>query len=105
MAEETLFSKYIVDENTRIEMFLDNPNWRNDFDNGNYTEKDFMKFLSEQFDNNMKALGYLTEQEKQIIQTNSGLGLYYMAFYSKHPLGNKFFKTITKSSDDQLSLF
>ncbi|MHB8403045.1 MAG: three-Cys-motif partner protein TcmP [Bacteroidia bacterium] len=98
------FGLYIDEENTRIEEFLDNKNWRQEFQNG-YTDKTFIKFLSDHFDNNMKSLGYLTDLDKQQIKTDSGLGLYYMAFYSKHPLGNKFFNTISKSSDDQLTLF
>lgn len=98
------FGIYIDEENTRIEEFLNNKNWRTEFEKG-YNEKSFMKFLSDQFDSNMKALSYLTDADKQQIKTDSGLGLYYMAFYSKHSLGSKFFSTITKSSDDQLTLF
>lgn len=99
------FGIYIDEENTRIEEFLDNKNWRQDFENGNYTDKTFIKFLSDQFDAKMKSLGYRIDVNKQNIKTDSGLGLYYMAFYSKHELGGKFFGTIAKSSDDQLSLF
>lgn len=98
------FGIYIDEENTRIEEFLDNKNWRAEFEK-EYNEKTFIKFLSDQFDNNMKKLSYLTDVNKQQIKTDSGLGLYYMAFYSKHSLGSKFFSTITKSSDDQLTLF
>lgn len=98
------FGIYIDEENTRIEEFLDNKNWRAEFEKG-YNEKTFIKFLSDQFDNNMKKLSYLTDVDKQQIKTDSGLGLYYMAFYSKHKLGSTFFSSITKSSDDQLTLF
>jgi hypothetical protein len=99
------FGIYIDEENTRIEEFLNNKEWRKDFERGEYTDKTFTKFLSDQFDSKMKILGYLTNVEKQNIKTDSGLGLYYMAFYSKHPLGNNFFSSIAKSSNDQLSLF
>jgi len=98
------FKIYINEENSRIEEFLGNNNWRNEFE-ANYNQKDFMKFLSDQYDKNMGKLGYITDQVKQEIKTDSGLGLYYMAFYSKHQLGNQFFGKITKSVDDQLKLF
>lgn len=98
------FGIYIDEENTRIESFLDNKNWRTNFEK-DYNEKTFIKFLSDQFDKKMESLSYKTDTDKQQIKTDSGLGLYYMAFYSKHTLGSKFFGTISRSSDDQLTLF
>lgn len=99
------FGIYINEENSKIEEFIGNPKWREEFDHGTNSEKTFTKFLSDQYDARMKNLGYVTDVDKEPIKTDNGLNLYYLAFYSKHTLGAKFFKSISKSSDDQLSLF
>lgn len=96
---------YLKEENKRIEEFVENTNWRADFDNGNYSSSQFIKFLSDQFDKKMLELGYQINLDKVPIKTDSGLGLYYLAFYSKHNLGSKFFEAVKKYSDNQYSMF
>ncbi len=95
---------YIKQENERISSFTGNPNWREGFEKmGNY-KGDFMRFLSEEYDRNIQTLGYLNTI-KELIKNTTGRGIYYLAFYSKHPLGIKFFEESRKRIDEQLNLF
>lgn len=96
------FVNYLNEENSKIDLFLGKNNWRNEVDVER--PKEFIRFLSNQYDNQMKSINYLTPPQKDEIKTKNNLSLYYMAFYSKHPLGNEFYKKIKKSSSNQLGL-
>lgn len=95
---------YIREENERVAKFTGNPNWRSDFEKQGNIRPDFMKFLSDQYDLNIKKFGYLNT-EKEMIANTQGRGIYYLAFYSKHPLGIDFFSKARKNIDQQLDLF
>jgi three-Cys-motif partner protein len=95
---------YLNEENNKIELFLDDKNWRNKFEK-KYIKKDFMRFLADEYDNKMMNLGYQKPPTKHEIKTENNLSLYYLAFYSKHPLGNDFYKKIKESSTEQYTLF
>ncbi|MEQ8554201.1 MAG: three-Cys-motif partner protein TcmP [Cyclobacteriaceae bacterium] len=95
---------YIREENERIASFTGNPHWREGFEKMGNFKGDFMRFLSEEYDRNIQSLGYLNTI-KEMIKNNTGRGIYYLAFYSKHPLGIKFFEESRKRIDEQLDLF
>jgi three-Cys-motif partner protein len=95
---------YVREENERIERFTGNPDWRIDFEKQGNIRGNFIKFLSDQYDANIRTLGYLNTL-KEMIVNNSGRGIYYLAFYSKHPLGIDFFEKARRKVDDQLELF
>lgn len=96
---------YWQPDHERVARFTGNPNWRDKFAEGTYPMHNFCKFLADEFDVNMKALGYLTDAPKEPIALGTGQILYYLAFYSKHPLGTEFFAKIQKGGNDQLELF
>jgi hypothetical protein len=56
----------------------------------------------------MNRLGYKVKNEglkPKVDAEEYNLALYYLAFYSKHELGNKFFKEIQKYHIPQQQLF
>lgn len=97
---------YLEEENAKIEKFVGMKNWRNTFLSQNPSGQNFVSFLAESYKKNMKELGYVEPEQMERFKSNvKNLSLYYLAFFSKHPLGNKFWKEIKKYGDDQLSLF
>jgi three-Cys-motif partner protein len=98
------FAHYLKLENDRVDCFLGNYNWREDFKAGGYQHKDSIKFISDEYDNSMRKLNY-QPSKKEKINNSQGNGIYYLAFYSKHPRGIDFFEKIRKGDNDQLELF
>jgi len=96
---------YIREESEKIARFLGDPDWRAKFAKRQQTPSEFMKFLSDEFDDRMRSLGYKTEVPKVPIKTDSGVGLYYLAFYSKHDRGGDFWEKIRKTATDQYTMF
>jgi three-Cys-motif partner protein len=95
---------YFKEENDKIEKFLADKKWREKL-TGESNLNTFIKFLSDQYDMKMLEIGYQKPPDKERIKMDNGTGLYYLAFYSKHPLGNDFFEKIRKGTNDQYSLF
>lgn len=95
---------YYKDESRRIEAFTGTSNWREKFKQQGLAKSDFMKFISDEFDENIVKLGYKTTDKEQI-RNNSGTGIYHLAFYSKHQRGMEFFDKIRGGINDQYELF
>lgn len=98
---------YYVEENSKkIDDFIGDTNWRIPFKNGDVRSEDFIKFLSDKYDVNMKNLGYVEPVDKHRVKIdNKNIPLYYLAFYSKNPRGNDFFKKVEKYQSIQQNLF
>ncbi len=89
-------------------MFINKPNWRDPFKNLEIRKEEFIKFIAKTYDENMLNLGYTVRNEglkPKVDADEHNLSLYYLAFYSKHNLGNKFFSEIQKYNIEQQSLF
>jgi three-Cys-motif partner protein len=100
------FVYYIKKNSTKIDDFIKDPNWREPFENGRLNSFEFIKFLSDKYDLNMKTLGFVEPVEKHRVQIdNKNIPLYYLAFYSKDPRGNDFFKKVEKPISPQQKLF
>lgn len=101
------FDTYLNDENTKIAEYLGISNWRELFEkDGMIYRKDFVKFLAEQYQEQMSKLGYQKVKHMHQIRSNEkNLPLYYLSFYSKHPTGEKFFKEVQKRLNSQISMF
>ena len=68
-------------------------------------KKDFVKFLAEQYQSQMKELGYQENKLMHQIRSNEkNLPLYYLSFYSKNPRGEEFFKKVQKRVTSQTTL-
>jgi len=100
------FEKYIKEENQRIADYLGIENWREIFEkDGTNNRRDFIKFLAEQYQQNMVNLGYLENKVMHQIHSNEkNLPLYYLSFYSKHKRGIDFFTRIEKYCSPQLKI-
>src|SRR5205085_6879822 len=102
------FHNYIVSESKVIDLFINKTDWRAPFENKEIRKEDFIKFIAKTYDDNMLKLNYNVKSEglkPKVDADEYNLALYYLAFYSKHPLGNKFFSEIQKYHIEQQSFF
>jgi three-Cys-motif partner protein len=100
------FELYIKDENTRISEYLGIANWRELFEkDGAKYRSDFVKFLADQYQDQMGKLGYQKAKHMHQIRSNEkNLPLYYLSFYSKNPRGVDFFKKVQQRVNGQQGL-
>lgn len=99
------FGNYKPEDNKKIENYLNDPHWRDKFEANELNKKDFVKFLFNQYQEKMVALGYQPVKQAHQIKSNvKNLPLYYLAFYSKHARGNDFFDKAKKYISPQLAL-
>ena len=99
-------SIYLNENNTKISEYLGMPNWRDVYDvSPEKQEKNFVLFLANQFQNQMVKMGYIRNRNMHQIKSNvKNLSLYYLAFYSKHKTGERFFKEIQKRANPQTKM-
>lgn len=97
------FRNYISENNEKISNYLGRNDWRKLWENSELLPKDFVKFLADQYDENMKELGYLTAKRHLIKHPSKNLPLYYLTFYSKHKTGLDFFEKVDDYSTPQLN--
>jgi three-Cys-motif partner protein len=97
---------YARDDSQKLEDFLGNRAWRTEWDRARREGKDFRVFLAEQYHAAMKSIGYAPKEFDQMYQmkTETNRSIYYLAFFSKHELGYKFWKEAMKYSDEQIPL-
>ncbi|MBI1770011.1 MAG: three-Cys-motif partner protein TcmP [Bacteroidetes bacterium] len=100
------FESYIKDENTRISEYLGVNTWRELFEkDGAKYRKDFVKFLADQYQEQMEKLGFQKAKHMHQIRSNEkNLPLYYLSFYSKNPRGVDFFKKVQQRVTGQQGL-
>lgn len=102
------FIYYSEADNKKVDLFIGKDNWREPFKNMEVSRNDFISYLAKVYDENMHRLGYKVKNEglkPKVDAEQYNLALYYLAFYSKHELGNKFFKEIQKYHIPQQQLF
>jgi three-Cys-motif partner protein len=100
------FVYYIKENSTKIDLFIGDSNWRDPFEKGLIRSEDFIKFLSDKYDMQMKLLDYVEPVDKHRVKIeDKNIPLYYLAFYSKNPRGNDFFKKVEKYQNTQQTLF
>ncbi len=90
-----------------ISDYLGTTSWRDARSKGDPTIP-FDIFVAGALNSQMKALGYIyggISESVMIRSTERNLPLYRLAFYSRHALGEKFWKSAKKYSNPQMSLF
>lgn len=97
-------SNYLSEQSKKIERFLNCEKWREEFKDSEDIG-DFCRFLSKKYDKNMKDLNYAEPSEKHPITNTKNRAIYHLGFYSRHPLGNKFWNEVKKYSNPQQKLF
>lgn len=100
-------SRYIKEESTRIDEFLGAGDWRGRWEIARHRGENFMYFLAVEYAAAMGRIGYLPTTPAEMYPVRSdlkNLPLYYLAYFSKDPLGKKFWKEVLKHSSDQYGL-
>src|SRR5438045_824312 len=84
---------YIEEENPTIDRFLGDQTWRPRWDTAQRDGVSIVEFLAAEYSKRMAQIGYLpmTLEDMVKIRTHKkNLPLYFLAFYSKHKQGLKF---------------
>jgi three-Cys-motif partner protein len=99
--------RYVSDESEVIDQFLGDRDWRDRWAVQIRQGNSFVPFLADEYSTRMRSLGYLPMALEDMVKVRTSekrLPLYYLAFYSRHPLGLQFWKEVRKYSTDQLDL-
>lgn len=102
------FINYSEEDNKKVDLFIGKSNWREPFIKMDVSRNEFINYLAKVYDENMSQLGYKVKSEglkPRVDADEYNLALYYLAFYSKHELGNWFFKEIQRYHIPQQLLF
>lgn len=98
------FRRYFDDPaSTRIADLIDCPNWREEY--GRDPDKHVIRFLLRKFDEAMVRIGYLPASEDhyhRVTALGKGVLQYILVLYSKHPLGQQFWKETLSGAEPQL---
>ncbi len=99
---------YIRDESPTIDRFLGDPGWREQWKVAEKAGESIVAFLARAYSSRMAGIGYLPMPLDQMVKIRSydkRLPLYYLAFFSRHKTGLKFWREVLKYANDQLTLF
>lgn len=99
---------YIRSDNKTLDEFVGTPEWRNAWRNAESRKETFDGFLTNFYATRMERLGYrghAAEQTQLIRSTEKNLPLYRLAFFSRHELGQQFWKEVKKYVNPQLDLW
>jgi three-Cys-motif partner protein len=98
---------YLQHENTTLDEFLGDPNWRLAWQQEKAKFKHFGDFVTDYFGRQMRTLNYSYTglQDSVLIRSDGNLRLYDLAFFSRHPLGKKFWASVQSSVNPQQDLF
>lgn len=94
---------YVKENNKRIDEFLGLTDWRDRWSSAESNGVNLVKFLADEFTNQMVKLNYKEEAINNFIPFHSeekNLPLYYLAFYSRHPKGYDFWKKVKKRNEE-----
>ena len=94
---------YIKENNKRIDEFLGLEDWRERWTTTEQRGENLVKFLADEFTNQMVKLGYREEAINNFISIRSdekNLPLYYLAFYSRHIKGYEFWKKVKNRNSE-----
>jgi three-Cys-motif partner protein len=95
---------YLEPSHRSVERFLGDTDWRTAWHQAG--ARGFGSFLVDRFGQSMKRLGYLYDGPgEEVPIRNRGTLYYYLAFFSRHKLGRKFWREARRSSDSQRTLF
>ncbi|MEP7168805.1 MAG: three-Cys-motif partner protein TcmP [Bacteroidota bacterium] len=98
---------YLNSSSDKISKFLNDKDWREKFNKNHSLEHaSFVQFLAKEYKKNIERIKYKSPEDfHEIRSTDKNLPLYHLAFFSKHNLGNDFWKKVQGYSDGQQKLF
>ena len=95
------------EEDERVARLIDDPHWRAEWRDRQQADRYFVGFALEKFNEAMERLGYRRREMKDTVPikvTGMCVYLYSLALYTKHPLGEKFWKTTIAGTAQQTEL-
>ena len=95
---------YFNSGNSKVDEFLDLPDWRERWKIAESQRGRFPRFLAEEYSGQMEKLEYLPQswdRMKQVRSDEKNLPLYHLALFSRHPLAYKYWDEVLKYSSDQ----
>lgn len=98
---------YLAPKGTKaLDGFLGSSGWRGDWKEAEARGEKLGSFFVEQFGVEMKKMGYLYPdiKEAKLVRGSQNVPLYHLAFFSRHPLGAKFWRGAKEYGTDQRSL-
>ena len=99
------WERYLSPENDRVATFLGDQDWRSRWAEEQRTGKTPRQFLMERYSDAMATLDYLKTPVEDMHEVRlGGVRLYYLAFFSKNPLGLNFWRKAKQSAADQFEL-
>jgi three-Cys-motif partner protein len=99
---------YVKQGNRKIARLLGRDDWREDWRAAEREAVPFGRWLTSAFTQSMLSIGYVRPKDTDIqtvtLKESSKVGLYYLAFYSKHERGYDFWRKALKYASEQTSL-
>jgi three-Cys-motif partner protein len=102
------YSRYLSEQSHKIDEFLGDSAWRDQWGAAKEAGVPFPNFLAQQFAIRMETVGYLPQplyNMKKVRSDEKNLPLYFLALFSRHELAYKFWNDVLSYSDDQGKLF
>jgi three-Cys-motif partner protein len=100
------FRQYYDDPaSTRIADLIDCPDWRREY--ASSPDRHVVRFLLRKFDEAMVRIGYLPASDDhyhRVTALGKGVLQYILVLYSKHPLGQQFWRDTLTGSAEQIGL-
>jgi len=94
--------------NHALDNYLNTDSWRALWKNRTRDSKHFGVFIAEQFCMQMTQIGYIFESLDDLLlvkNPDKNQPLYHLAYFSRHPLGLKFWRKAKQQAEAQLGLF
>ncbi len=98
---------YVQDNDPTIDLLLGDRVWRERWKTAAQAGESIVTFLATEYSTRMAGIGYLPMSLEAMVKIRSydrRLPLYYLALFSRHQMGLKFWHQVRKYADDQLKL-
>ena len=94
---------YLNLDNKTVDRFLGNPSWRDAWYSRENPHMNFGQFIVKEFGESMGRLGFIVPKLEDTvgIKNSKNRVIYRLALYSKHKLGEKFWKECAKYTNPQ----
>jgi three-Cys-motif partner protein len=98
--------RYLDDaEDDRVAALIDCPNWRDEWRRYGKSDRHFVRFVLEKFDEAMERLDFRQREMKDTVSikvTGMGVYLYSLALYTRHELAEQFWRSTVTGTAPQL---
>jgi three-Cys-motif partner protein len=100
-------ASYVAKGNRTVDLFLGDPNWRQRWTSAEQNGDTIVEFLANEYSIKMSEIGYLPMGIGDMVKIRTHdkrLPLYFLAFFSRHNTGLRFWDEVRKYATDQLTL-